>query len=104
MIRDENGSLAGYVYVDVAGRDIGTFVDEAKRVVAEKVHVPKGYSFEWSGQYENMVRVKKRLFVVVPLTLLLITLLLYFNTKSWVKTGIVLLAVPFSLIGAVWFL
>ncbi len=104
MIRDENGRLAGYVYIDVAGRDVGSFVNEAKKIIAEKVRVPEKYSLQWSGQYENMVRVKKRLTVVVPLTILLITLLLYMNTKSWVKTGIVLLAFPFSLVGAVWFM
>jgi len=104
MIRDENGSLAGYVYVDITGRDVGSFVNEAKKIVANEVKVPEGYSLVWSGQYENMIRVKKRLTVVVPITLFLIMLLLYINTKSWIKTGIVLLAVPFSLIGAVWFL
>lgn len=104
MIRDENGSLAGYVFVDVAGRDIGSFVKEAKAVVGRSVRLPEGYSLSWSGQYENMIRVRERLMVIVPLTLFLITLLLYLNTRSWIKTGIVLLAVPFSLIGAVWFL
>ena len=104
MIRDENGRLSGYVYVDIAGRDIGSFVEEAKKAVLEKVKVPAGYSLLWSGQYENMIRVRKRLAVVVPATLILILFLLYLNTKSWVKTGIVFLAVPFSLIGAVWIL
>lgn len=106
MIRDENASLVGYVYVDIDPRqvDIGNYVDKAKQIVNEKVKVPEGYIVSWSGQYENMERVKERLKVVVPLTLILILFLLYFNTKSWVKTGIVLLAVPFSLIGAVWFL
>ena len=106
MIRDENASLVGYVYVDIDANqtDIGSFVDHAKDVVNEKVKLPTGYTLAWSGQYENMERVKERLKVVVPLTLILIIFLLYFNTKSWVKTGIVLLAVPFSLIGAVWLL
>ncbi len=104
MIRDENGRLSGYVYVDIARRDIGSYVNEAKKKVLKEVKVPEGYSLFWSGQYENMVRVKKRLTLVVPLTLFLITMLLFMNTRSWVKTGIVLLAVPFSLIGAVWFL
>ncbi|HTL69694.1 MAG TPA: CusA/CzcA family heavy metal efflux RND transporter [Candidatus Eisenbacteria bacterium] len=104
MIRDENGRLSGYVYVDIAGRDVGGYVREAKAAVARSVAVPKGTYLVWSGQFENMIRVKKRLLFVVPATLALITLLLYLNTKSWVKTGIVLLAVPFSLIGAVWFL
>jgi len=106
MIRDENASLVGYVYVDIdlAKTDIGSFVERAKRVVGENVKLPTGYTLAWSGQYENMERVKERLKVVIPLTLVLIILLLHFNTKSWVKTGIVLLAVPFSLIGAVWLL
>ncbi len=104
MIRDENGQLAGYVFVDVAGRDIGGYVDEAKRVVAERVTLPVGYALAWSGQYEHMLRVRERLVLVLPLTLALIVLLLYLNTKSAVKTAIVLLAVPFSAIGAVWLL
>ncbi|MBI5629379.1 MAG: efflux RND transporter permease subunit [Elusimicrobia bacterium] len=104
MIRNENGLLAGYVYVDVAGRDIGGYVEEAKRRVAEGLRLPAGYSLQWSGQYENMVRVRERLKIVLPLTIFIILFLLYMNTKSWVKTGIVMLAVPFSLVGAVWFL
>ncbi len=104
MIRNENGMLAGYVYVDVAGRDIGSYVEEAKRKVADQLNLPEGYSLIWSGQYENMLRVRERLKVIVPLTLFVIALLLYMNTQSWVKTGIVLLAVPFSLVGAFWLL
>ncbi|PIQ84643.1 MAG: CusA/CzcA family heavy metal efflux RND transporter [Candidatus Omnitrophica bacterium CG11_big_fil_rev_8_21_14_0_20_63_9] len=104
MIRDENGLLAGYVYVDVAGRDIGGYVTEAKRIVVQQLKLPSGYALVWSGQYENMLRVRERLKVVLPLTLFIICVLLYMNTKSMVKTGIVLLAVPFSLIGAVWLL
>jgi Cu(I)/Ag(I) efflux system membrane protein CusA/SilA len=102
MIRNENGLLAGYVYVDMAGRDIGGYVDEAKRVVASQLALPTGYSLEWSGQYENMLRVRERLKIVLPLTLFIIVLLLYMNTKSAVKAGIVMLAVPFSVVGAVW--
>ena len=104
MIRNENGLMAGYVYVDVAGRDIGSYVEEAKRIVGEKVQLPQGYGLLWSGQYENMLRVRDRLKVVLPLTLFIIAFLLYMNTKSMVQTGIVLLSVPFSLIGAVWLL
>jgi len=104
MIRNENGLPAGYVYVDVAGRDIGTYVDEAKRKVAQELKLPQGYALIWSGQYENMIRVGERLKVILPLTLFIISLLLYMNTKSMVQTGIVLLSVPFSLIGAVWLL
>jgi Cu(I)/Ag(I) efflux system membrane protein CusA/SilA len=92
------------VYVDMAGRDVGHYVDEAKRHVQERVALPAGYTLVWSGQYENLARVRERLKVVLPLTIFLIALLLYMNTKSGVKTAIVLLAVPFSLIGAVWLL
>ena len=102
MIRDENGMLAGYVYVDLAGRDIGGYVAEAKRRVAAKVKIPTGYAVQWSGQYENMLRVRERLKIVVPITVFLIFVLLYMNTKSAVKATIVMLAVPFSVIGAVW--
>lgn len=106
MIRDENASLVGYVYVDIDPNrtDIGTYVANAKKLVGETVKLPEGYTLAWSGQYENMERVKERLKLVIPLTLVIIILLLHFNTGSWVKTGIILLAVPFSLIGAVWLL
>lgn len=106
MIRDENAQLVGYVYVDVdpVKTDIGTYVDRAKKVIEDEVSIPDGYLISWSGQFENMERVKERLKFVIPITLFLIVFLLYFNTRSWMKTGIVLLAVPFSLIGAVWLL
>jgi Cu(I)/Ag(I) efflux system membrane protein CusA/SilA len=102
MIRNENGLLAGYVYVDTGESDIGGYVDRAKAAVAAAVRLPPGYSVEWSGQYENMLRVRERLKVVVPATILTIFFLLYLNTKSAVKAGIVMLAVPFSVVGAVW--
>ncbi len=104
MIRDENGMLAGYVYVDIAARDIGSYVEDAKAVVAKNVKLPTGYSLVWSGQYENMLRVRERLKLVVPVTILLIFLLLYMNTKSAFKAVVVMLAVPFSVVGAVWLL
>ncbi|MEW5807090.1 MAG: efflux RND transporter permease subunit [Acidobacteriota bacterium] len=104
MIRDENGMLAGYVFVDIAGRDIGGYVEEAKRVVSRQLKLPTGYSLVWSGQYENMLRVRERLKVILPVTILLIFMLLYMNTKSAFKTLVVMLAVPFSLVGAVWLL
>jgi Cu(I)/Ag(I) efflux system membrane protein CusA/SilA len=106
MIRDENGLLSGYVYVDVAGRDLGSYVEEARRAVGEKVepHLPTGYSLAWSGQYEYLQRVRERLTFVLPLTIFIIFVLLYLNTKSVVKTMIVFLAVPFSAVGAVWLL
>ena len=106
MIRDENAQLVGYVYVDIdpSKVDVGSFVDRAKSRIEKKVTIPTGYLISWSGQFENMARVKERLKIVIPITLVLIVFLLFFNMKSWVKTGIVLLAVPFSLIGAVWLL
>jgi Cu(I)/Ag(I) efflux system membrane protein CusA/SilA len=88
----------------MSGRDIGGYVDQAKRIVAKELKLPTGYTLLWSGQYENMLRVKERLKVVLPLTIFLICVLLYMNTKSAVKTALVMLAVPFSLIGAIWFL
>jgi len=104
MIRDENGMLSGYVYIDIAGRDVGSYVTEAKKRAQDKFPLPTGYSLQWSGQYENMLRVRERLKVVIPLTIFIIFVLLYMNTKSAVKASIVMLAVPFSLVGAIWFL
>ncbi len=102
MIRNENGLLVGYVYVDIHSRDVGGYVEAAKRAVAASLQLPPGYSLEWSGQYENMLRVRERLALVLPVTLALILMLLYLNTRSAVKTAMVALAVPFSAIGAVW--
>ncbi|MGD0947689.1 MAG: CusA/CzcA family heavy metal efflux RND transporter [Candidatus Binatia bacterium] len=104
MIRNENGLLSGYVYVDMAGRDIGGYVADAKRAVGEQVKLPPGYALVWSGQYEFMQRVAQRLWIVVPITLFVIFILLHLNTGSWVKTLIILLAVPFSAVGAIWLL
>ena len=104
MIKNEEGFRAGFVYVDTTGVDLGSYVHDAQRVVAEKVHLPAGYQLIWSGQFEYLERATERLRVVVPITLLIVFLLLYFNTGSFVKTMIVLLAVPFSAVGAIWFL
>jgi Cu(I)/Ag(I) efflux system membrane protein CusA/SilA len=101
MIRDENGALAGYVYVDIANIDVGTYVERAKKIVREKLKLPTGYSLIWTGQYEHMERVRERLKLVVPITLFIIFVLLFLNTKSFIKTGIIFLAVPFSLVGAI---
>ncbi len=103
MIRNEDGLLTGYVYVDVDGRDVAGYVEEGQRLLNEQIQLPPGYALLWSGQWEAMQRVKDRLIVVIPFTLFLIVLLLYLNTRSYVKTLIVLLAVPFSAIGAIWF-
>src|SRR6185369_10220460 len=102
MLRDENGFLSGYVYVDLAGRDVGGYVEQAKRSVGERIHLPKGVTLQWSGQYENMLRVRERLKIVVPITLALIFILLYLNTRSGFKAAVVMLAVPFSTVGAIW--
>jgi Cu(I)/Ag(I) efflux system membrane protein CusA/SilA len=106
MIRDENGRLQGIVKVDLdtSKRDIGSYVSDAKKAIHENLKLPPGYQLVWSGQFEYMERVKDRLIIVVPITILLVFLLLFFNTRSITKTMIILLAVPFSAIGAIWFL
>ena len=104
MIRDENGMLAGYISIDLADRDPASYIKEASHILREKLTLPAGYTYTWSGQHEGMERVRERLRTVVPLTLLFIFLLLYLNTRSIAKTAIVLLAVPFSAVGAIWFL
>ncbi|MDZ4799733.1 MAG: CusA/CzcA family heavy metal efflux RND transporter [Bryobacteraceae bacterium] len=104
MLRNEDGLLTAYVYVDIAGRDPGSYVDDARRFIAGKIQLPAGTSVAWSGQYEAMQRVRERLWTVVPVTFALILLLLYFNTQSIVKTSIIILAVPFSAVGAIWLL
>jgi Cu(I)/Ag(I) efflux system membrane protein CusA/SilA len=104
MIRSEDGSLVGYVFVDPGKRAIADYVRDARRRVAEQVQLPAGVRLEWAGQFQYYERAKETLKLVVPLTLLLIGLLLYFNLRSGTEVAIVLLAVPFSLVGAVWLL
>jgi Cu(I)/Ag(I) efflux system membrane protein CusA/SilA len=104
MVRSEAGSLTGLVAVDVADRPIVDYVHDAQRTIAERVHLPAGTRLAWVGQFEYFERAKERLLVVLPLTLALVMLLLYLNTGSAVETAIVMLAVPFSLVGAVWLL
>jgi Cu(I)/Ag(I) efflux system membrane protein CusA/SilA len=103
MIRNENGLLTSYVYVDIGDRDAESYVADG-RALLRSLTLPAGYEVSWSGQYEAMQRVRQRLKFVVPLTLCLIVVLLYLNTRSLTKTMIILLAVPFSAVGAVWFL
>ncbi|MCX6967591.1 MAG: CusA/CzcA family heavy metal efflux RND transporter [Verrucomicrobia bacterium] len=108
-IKSEAAVPNAWIYVDVKDMDIGTYVRMAQRAVQQEVangmlKLPSGYNIFWSGQYEYMLRAKQRLLVVIPITLLLITLIIYLNTQSAVKTAIVLLAVPFSLVGAFWML
>jgi Cu(I)/Ag(I) efflux system membrane protein CusA/SilA len=102
MIRDENGLLTGYVYVDLANRDPGSYIAEAGRALRGAVNVPAGYTISWGGQFESIQRANRRLQIVVPATIALVMLLIYLNTRSFTKTMIILLAVPFSAIGAVW--
>ncbi len=104
MIRDENGLLAGYVFLDMTGRDVGGYVEDLKRVVAAKVALPPGYTIAWSGQYEFMERAKARLKLVVPLTLIIIFVIFYFTFQSVAETCMVMVGVPLSLVGAVWYL
>ena len=104
MIKSENARQTAWVYVDLRGIDVGTFVNNAQQAVAENIELPAGYSIVWSGQYEYMQAAKKRFMVIIPLTALIIFLIIYVNTKSLIKTGIVFLAVPFSLVGAFWIL
>ncbi len=103
MVRSEDGRLVGFVFVDT-DRPIADYVDEAKRVVADQVELPSGVRIAWSGQFRYFERATERLRLVVPVTLLLVMMLLYLNTKSVIETAIVLLAVPFSLVGAFWLL
>ncbi len=103
-IADEAGSLAGLVSVAVSGRDLRGYVEEAQRAVNQRVKLPAGYTLRWTGQYEHLVRAEERLKLVVPVTLALILLLFYLNFRSLTKSLIVLLSVPFAMIGAVWFL
>ena len=102
VVKSEGSLLVGYVYVDVAGRDLGSYVQEAQHIVAQQVPMPQGYHLNWSGQYEYMQRAKARLMYVVPLTILIVFLLLYVNFQSIARSFIVLLSVPFAAIGAVW--
>ncbi len=104
MVRDEDGLLTSYVYIDTVGRDVRGYVAEGQRLLDRQLQLPAGSAYSWSGQYEAMSRARRRLLYIVPLTILLVAILLYFSTRSVVKTGIVLLAVPFSAIGSVWLL
>ena len=102
-IKSEEGLLASYVFIDFSGRDVGGYVEEAKQKAAG-LKLPAGYRLEWSGEYEYLIKTHERLKLVIPLTALIIFVLIYLNTKSIIKTAIVLLAVPFSLVGSFWLL
>jgi Cu(I)/Ag(I) efflux system membrane protein CusA/SilA len=103
-VKTENAFPVTTVFVDIGGRDVGGYVDEARELVARELSLPTGYSLVWSGQYEFMQRVKERLRIVVPVTLGIIFLLLYLNFRGIAESLIVMLALPFSLVGGIWFL
>ena len=102
MIKSEGARLNGWTYVDISGRDLGSYVAEAQRVVAQSVDLPAGYSLGWSGQYEYMLRAKERLSVVGPLTLAIIMLLLYVNFRRFSEVAIIMGTLPMALVGGVW--
>jgi len=104
MIKSEGSRRAAWVFVDIHDIDVGTYIAKAKEAIAARLKIPTGYSLIWSGQFEYMEAAKKRLQVIIPVTLVLVFLLLYLNTHSLAKVGIIMLAVPFSLIGAIWVL
>ncbi len=104
LIKSEEGLLAAYVYIDFTSKDIGGFIEEVKKRVREQVEIPPGYRLQYSGEYEYMLRTHQRLQIVIPLTIFIIFILIYLNTRSVLKTFIVLLAVPFSLVGSFWLL
>lgn len=103
-IKSENARLNAWIYVDIKGIDVGTYVKNAKKLVDEKFNLPAGYSLIWSGQYEYMERAEKRLQVVVPITLIIIFMLLYFNFKNFTESLIVMFSIPFALVGGIWFI
>lgn len=102
MIKSEEGLLAAYVYIDFSSKDIGGYIEKIKKKISEKIEVPPGYRLQYSGEYEYMLKTHERLRLVIPLTIFIIFVLIYLNTKSVSKTFIVLLAVPFSLVGSFW--
>jgi Cu(I)/Ag(I) efflux system membrane protein CusA/SilA len=104
MVQSEGGMLTAAITLSISGSDFGGYVKRAAKALTEHVRLPAGYRLQWSGQYEYMESVKQKLFYVIPLTLLVIIVLIFLNTASWTKTVIVLLAVPFSLVGTVWLL
>jgi Cu(I)/Ag(I) efflux system membrane protein CusA/SilA len=106
MIKDEDGVLVGYVFADIdaSQRDLGGWVNDAKRLVAERLQVPPGFRLQWTGQYEFMSDMQARMRVVLPLTLVLIVALLYLSLRGWAQTGLVLLSLPFAIAGSIWLL
>ena len=104
LIRSEDARLNGWIYVDIADRDLGSYVDEAQKAVSDQVSLPPGYSIGWSGQFEFMERAQERLQLILPMTLVIIVLLLYLSFRSFVEVALILLLLPLSLVGAIWLL
>jgi Cu(I)/Ag(I) efflux system membrane protein CusA/SilA len=106
MIKNENGTLVGYVFADIdsSQRDLGGWVNDAKRVVAERLNLPPGFRLQWTGQYEFMAQMEARLRTVIPLTLILVVILLYLSLRGWPQTWLVLLSLPFAVAGSIWLL
>ena len=106
MIKNENGVLVGYVFADIesAQRDLGGWVQDAKRLVKDRLELPVGFQLQWTGQYEFMADMQARMRIVLPLTLLLIVGLLYMSLRGWAQTGLVLMSLPFAIAGSIWLL
>ncbi len=104
MIKTENARLNGWIYIDIEGRDLGSYVQDAQQIVADKIKLPPGYSISWSGQYEFMVRAVERLTTVVPVTLVIIVLLLYMNFRNLTEVAIIMGTLPLALVGGFWLL
>ena len=102
MIGSENAQLRSIVFLNVRGRDMGSFVEEAKEILSAELRLPQGYTVQWSGQWENQLRAKARLQFMMPIVFFIIYLMLYFTTKDFVEAGVVMLSVPFALIGGVY--
>src|SRR3546814_16651568 len=102
MLKSDNGQLTSYVYIDVAGRDLGSAVEDLQRAMAEQVELPAGYSLAWSGQYEYLQRAAERLRIVVPATLLLVFVLVYLVFRRFAEPAIIMPSLPFALIAGLW--
>jgi len=104
VIKSENARQTAWLYVDLRGIDVGTYVKNARKIVDANIDFPEGYSLVWSGQYEYMERASKRLKIVIPITLVIIFLLLFFNFKNFAESAIVMASLPFALVGGIWFM
>jgi len=104
LIKSENARLTGWIYIDIKNRDLGTYVKDAKKIVNNNIKLPAGYTLSWSGQYEYMDRAKDRLEIIMPITVLIIFMLLYLNFRSYKEAVLIMVTLPLSLVGGIWFL